>query len=69
MMRKPKIDRARAAAAQVLAKHGCGQLPIDPFEIARKESILVEPKPASAKGVSGMLLKVGDLLTKSLSRL
>lgn len=35
-------------------------LPIDLFALAKSCDILVEPKPSVAKGVSGMLLRVGD---------
>lgn len=36
------------------------ELPIDLFALAKNRDILVEAKPESAKGVSGMLLRVGD---------
>ena len=35
-------------------------LPVDILSIASKREILVEAKPASAKGVSGMLIRVGN---------
>lgn len=35
-------------------------LPIDLFALAKSRGILVEAKPSAAKGVSGMLLRVGD---------
>lgn len=35
-------------------------LPIDVLSIASRREILVEAKPASAKGVSGMLIRVGN---------
>lgn len=35
-------------------------LPVDILSIASKREILVEPKPANAKGVSGMLIRVGN---------
>jgi Zn-dependent peptidase ImmA (M78 family) len=35
-------------------------LPIDPFEIARELEIVVQAKPATATGVSGMLARNGD---------
>lgn len=59
-MRKPRTDWARAEAEKFLEEIGCRALPIDPFEIARREGIEVEPKPSEAPGVSGMLVKVGD---------
>lgn len=36
------------------------ELPIDLFSVAKSRDILVEAKPESAKGVSGMLLRAGD---------
>lgn len=36
------------------------ELPIDLLALAKGRDILVEAKPESAKGVSGMLLRVGD---------
>lgn len=36
------------------------ELPIDLLAIAKSHDILVEAKPESAKGVSGMLLRAGD---------
>lgn len=36
------------------------ELPIDLFSLAKSRDILVEAKPESAKGVSGMLLRAGD---------
>lgn len=35
-------------------------LPVDPFAIAQRHDIVVEPKPDAAEGVSGMLLRHGD---------
>ena len=38
-----------------------GALPVDPFEIAERHDIVVEAKPDAAAGVSGMLLRHGDV--------
>jgi Zn-dependent peptidase ImmA (M78 family) len=46
--------------AEKLVKDEKLTLPIDILSIAEKHAILVEPKPASAKGVSGMLIRVGN---------
>lgn len=35
-------------------------LPIDVLALAKSRGILVQPKPSTEKGVSGMLLRVGD---------
>jgi Zn-dependent peptidase ImmA (M78 family) len=37
-----------------------GPLPVDPFKIAATRNIVVTPKPDSAPGVSGMLLRHGN---------
>lgn len=46
--------------AEKLVKDENLQLPIDVVAIAHSREILVEAKPESAKGVSGMLLQVGN---------
>ena len=60
MAKAPRADWARGAGERVVEEHGIECLPIDPFAIARDEDIEVEAKPRTAKGVSGMLQKVGD---------
>ena len=40
--------------------HAITALPVDPFAIAAACDILVEPKPPTQDGVSGMLVRVGD---------
>ncbi|MCW8916515.1 MAG: ImmA/IrrE family metallo-endopeptidase [Magnetovibrio sp.] len=59
MPRDPKF--AELAAEEYVQKLGIKKLPIDPIDIAENDlKILVTPKPASSKGVSGMLLRVGN---------
>ncbi len=52
---------AERAAEKYLEENNLLQLPVDPVAIAKKHGIIVEAKPASNKGVSGMLIKHGDL--------
>ena len=47
-------------AEQVAKDAGFTALPVDPLKIAAYANILVEAKPPSAEGVSGMFLKHGD---------
>lgn len=54
------LDRA-ARKAEALVKEMGAELPVDPIAIARDRSIIVEPKPSSAKGVSGMLVRKGSV--------
>jgi Zn-dependent peptidase ImmA (M78 family) len=51
---------ARQTAEAFLKNEGITGLPVDPFAIARGRDIVVEPKPETAEGVSGMLLRHGD---------
>ena len=46
--------------ANVIKAHGITALPVDPIAIARGVDIEVWPKPVSASGVSGMLLRTGN---------
>lgn len=50
---------ARLACAKVVKDHGITALPVDPIAVAHDVHIEVRPKPASAQGVSGMLLRIG----------
>ena len=52
--------RAGLAAARVVSRHKVSVLPVDPKAIASANLIDVRPMPSAAKGVSGMLLRVGD---------
>ena len=58
-----KHARAEAehAAAQVVKDCGFTAFPICPFEIAKKHDIHVEAKESSQPGVSGFLMRVGDV--------
>jgi hypothetical protein len=63
MTAKPRLARrnsAEAAAAAVLRQMKMDGLWVDPEAIAASKGILVKPKPDTAPGVSGMLIKVGD---------
>jgi hypothetical protein len=51
---------ARQTAEKFLRDEGITKLPVDPFAIARSRDIVVEPKPDTAEGVSGMLLRYGN---------
>jgi len=57
-----KLDRAEAehAAERIVADCGFAELPICPFEIAKRSDIHVEPKASSNPGVSGFLLRIGS---------
>jgi Zn-dependent peptidase ImmA (M78 family) len=60
---KPRLARrsvAEAAAAVVLREMNITGLRVEPEEIATSKGILVKPKPDTANGVSGMLVKAGD---------
>lgn len=48
-------------AERVVREQGISTLPVDPIAIAKGLGILVKAKPASAKGVSGMLLRRGNV--------
>jgi hypothetical protein len=52
--------RAGLAAARVISRHKVSALPVYPRTIAAATGIDVRPMPSAAKGVSGMLLRVGD---------
>jgi Zn-dependent peptidase ImmA (M78 family) len=47
---------ARQCGEQKAKEYGFTSFPVDPFLIAEREEILVEPKPAAAKGVSGGII-------------
>lgn len=48
-------------AEQLVRKLAIDALPIDPFEIAANHDIVVKPNPSSSPGVSGFLVKTGDV--------
>ena len=62
MSRRDHCDYALAikAAEKVVRELEINRLPVDPTAIARGLDIEVRPKPAHAKGASGMLLRVGN---------
>ena len=51
---------ADLTAARVIRQHGIAALPVDPSAIAAAVGIDVRPMPAAGKGVSGMLLRIGN---------
>ncbi|PZQ87063.1 MAG: hypothetical protein DI534_15335 [Leifsonia xyli] len=55
-----RLKMAKQKAEAFLRDEGLGTLPIDPFRIAESREILVQPKPDTADGVSGMLLRHGN---------
>jgi hypothetical protein len=54
------LKMARQTAEALLRNEGISSLPVDPFAIAQSRDIVVDPKPDTAEGVSGMLLRHGD---------
>jgi Zn-dependent peptidase ImmA (M78 family) len=63
MNTKPRLARrsvAENAASAVLREMKIEGLRVDPEAIATAKGILVKPKPDSAEGVSGTLVKAGD---------
>ena len=56
-----QLRLAKQSAEALVRKLEILSLPVDPFQIAERHDILVEPKPHTADGVSGMLLRYGDL--------
>jgi Zn-dependent peptidase ImmA (M78 family) len=58
-----KLDQQEAEyeAEKVLAARASLDLPICPFAIAKKVDIVIKPKPSSERGVSGFLMRVGDV--------
>jgi len=55
-----RLKMAKQQAEAFLRDEGITALPIDPFAIARGRDIEVKPKPDTAGGVSGMLLRYGN---------
>lgn len=63
MNTRPRLARrnlAEAAASSVLHQMKISGLWVDPEAIAASKGILVQPKPDTAAGVSGILIKAGD---------
>lgn len=57
-----RLKMAKQKAEAFLRDEGLGNLPIDPFAIAESREILVQAKPDTVDGVSGMLLRNGNNL-------
>jgi len=55
-----RLKMAKQKAEAFLREEGITTLPVDPFAIADSRDIEVKPKPDTASGVSGMLLRHGD---------
>lgn len=63
MTAKPRLARkslAEGAASLVLREMKIEGLRVDPQDIATRKDILVQAKPDTVDGVSGMLVKAGD---------
>jgi hypothetical protein len=61
-MKKGRLyDHAAMAAEKVIREQGITSLPVDPMAMARSLGMDVEAKPASSPGVSGMLIRLGEL--------
>jgi len=56
-----RLKMAKQQAEAFLRDEGITALPVDPFAIARSRDIEVRPKPDTAGGVSGMLLRHGNV--------
>ncbi|MBS0155161.1 MAG: ImmA/IrrE family metallo-endopeptidase [Nitrospira sp.] len=61
MGRQDLYNSAQARAQEILHEMSIQALPIDPFAIAQEHEIAVEAKPSSSSGVSGMLIRHGDV--------
>lgn len=55
-----RLKMAKQKAEALLKQEGIDRLPVDPFALAASRDIVVEAKPDSAEGVSGMLLRHGN---------
>lgn len=56
-----RLKMAKQKAEAFLIEEGITSLPVDPFAIATNRNIIVEAKPDTTDGVSGMLLRHGDV--------
>lgn len=56
-----RLKMAKQKAEALLRDEGVTSLPVDPFAIASSRDIEVRPMPESSGGVSGMLLRHGDM--------
>jgi len=55
-----RLRMAKQKGETLVRELGIDSLPVDPFAIAARHNIVVEPKRDAAEGVSGMLLRHGD---------
>lgn len=55
-----RLKMAKQRAEQLVRDEGIAALPVDPFAIAEKHKIIVQPKDEATAGVSGMLLRNGN---------
>ncbi|MCY3753480.1 MAG: ImmA/IrrE family metallo-endopeptidase, partial [Alphaproteobacteria bacterium] len=61
MLAAMRYRMAKRKAETFLADQGIASLPVDPIAIAESLDIVVEPKPDTAGGVSGMLVRHQDV--------
>jgi len=55
-MSKFRLSMARRSGELKAKEYGYTAFPVDPFEICKREEIIVEPKPPDRKGVSGGII-------------
>jgi len=55
-----RLKLAKQRGEELLSEEKITDLPVDPFAIAKKHDIVVQAKPATESGVSGMLLRHGN---------
>lgn len=55
-----RLRMARQRGEAIARDHGFSSLPINPFEIAEAEGIVVQGKPPEMAGMSGCIVFVGD---------
>lgn len=56
-----RFKLAKQVAEKFLAERNIASLPVDPIAIAESLDIVVQPKPDTAEGVSGMLVRNQDM--------
>jgi Zn-dependent peptidase ImmA (M78 family) len=59
-MNRFELQQIEHIANDVIKNHNISSLPVDPFQIARSKTILLESKSGLSKGVSGMLIRLGE---------
>src|SRR5262249_5332067 len=55
-----RLTMAKQKAEALVREFGFDTLPVDPFAVAGRRNILVQPKADAGEGVSGMLLRHGN---------